>query len=510
MIMMKKLLLATISVFLALGAFAQGPNGSKTYYQGADGKKGSALKTAFAGIISKHTQLSYTPGVWDGIEKVDIRDDGFILDRYSNITNYTKVKDRAGNYSGEGDCYNREHSFPQDWFDRKSPMSTDLMHIIASDGKVNGNRSSLPFGETNGGKNNSANNYSKIGRSTTAGYTGSSDVFEPNDEWKGDFARIYFYMVTCYEENVSDWHCDMLIVPADKYQPFSIWAINMLLRWAKDDPVSDVEKKRNEGVYEVQNNRNPFVDYPGLEQYIWGSKKNDSFSYSNYVEPTEYVIEYGNSGSGSGDDQGGGTITPSEGSNTYQLVTSISDLEIGKGYLIVCPDKSMAMAEQGKDIRNYAAVTISGNTITTDVNETGKPYEITLGGNAGAYTLYDAKSEVYLSLTSNDNKLHSSASVSSDKEKWTISISGDAQITNKAYSERRICYNSGSPRFACYKASSSQMAVQLYKGVTATAIKHVDSKVSDNTVYDLSGRKLNNRKLNKGLYVKNGKKIIIH
>ena len=104
---MKKYLLIIILAVFALGVFAQGPNGSNTYFQGADGMKGSALKTALAGIISKHTQLSYTPGVWDGIEKVDIRDDGFILDRYSNITNYTKVKHRAGNYSGEGDCYNR-------------------------------------------------------------------------------------------------------------------------------------------------------------------------------------------------------------------------------------------------------------------------------------------------------------------------------------------------------------------------------------------------------------------
>ncbi|MBP5570935.1 MAG: endonuclease, partial [Prevotella sp.] len=187
--MKKTFLLIAISAVFALGVFAQGPNGSATYYAGADGKKGSALKTALSGIISKHTQLSYTPGVWDGIEKVDIRDDGYILDRYSNITNYTKVKDRAGNYSGEGDCYNREHSFPASWFNDDAPMYTDLMHLVASDGKVNGNRGNRPFGETNGGKNNSANNYSKIGKCTTEGYTGSEDVFEPNDEWKGDFAR---------------------------------------------------------------------------------------------------------------------------------------------------------------------------------------------------------------------------------------------------------------------------------------------------------------------------------
>ena len=510
---MKKYLLIIVSAFFALGVFAQGPNGSNTYYKNADGLSGEELKTALSKIICGSLDAVGYNSLDEKYKITDKRADGTLRDWYDNTTKY--------NWTSGG--WNKEHLVPQSWFKEASPMKSDIVHVVPTDSELNNTRGSDPLAEVGNKANDCPNgSYCLWGSCKTPGYSGK--VFEPNDEIKGDIARIYFYMTTCYEDVILNWKgkttastaYDVLdFTGGTKYQPFKRWYMNMLLRWAKEDPVDEIEIARNNGVKQVQNNRNPFVDYPGLEQYIWGSKKNDSFSYSNYVKPTEYVIEYGSSGSGTGGEQGGGeqgggTVSPSEGSNTYQLVTSISDLEIGKGYLIVCPDKSMAMAEQGKDIRNYAAVTISGNTITTDVNETGKPYEITLGGNAGAYTLYDAKSEVYLSLTSNDNKLHSSASVSSDKEKWTISISGDALITNNAYSDRSICYNSGSPRFACYKASSNQTAVQLYKSVTATAIKYVDGKITDNTVYDLSGRKLSNKKLNKGLYVKNRKKIIIN
>lgn len=502
---MKKHLFIIISAVFALGVFAQGPNGSNTYYRNADGLSGEELKTAISKIITKdHSVKSYS-SLDQYYQYTDKRSDGLLRDWYDNTTNY----------SLNGGGWNKEHLVPQSWFKEASPMRSDIVHVVPTNSSSNNDRGDKPLAEVGQKSSKCTTTYCIFGTCKTPGYTGA--VYEPNDEIKGDIARIYFYMATRYEDVILNWkgnkdNSETAAAVIDhnggsKYKPFKQWYMNMLLRWAQNDPVDEVEIARNKGVYEVQKNRNPFVDYPGLEQYIWGNNKDVAFSYDNYQQPEN---NGGEQGGGSGGEQGGGTVTPSEGSCTYQLVTSTSELEIGKGYLIVCTDKSVAMAEQGKDIRNYAGVTISGYTITTDVNEPGKPYEIILGGSAGAYTLFDAKSGVYLSLTGNDNKLHSSASVSSDKEKWTISISGDAQITNKAYSERSICFNSSSPRFACYKASSNQMAVQLYKSVTATAIKLVDSKASDNTVYDLSGRKLNNRKLNKGLYIKNGKKIIIN
>ncbi len=276
---------------LVLQAFAQGANNTGTYYQNADGKKGRELKTAMSGIIRPHTQLSYS-GLWEAFKSTDRRDDGKVWDMYSCVTDYVFVTS-GFNYKQEGDCYNREHSMPKSWFDDGYPMYTDLTHLVPTDGYVNGRRSNYPFGETDGEMYKSEQDFSKLGKSTISGYSGI--VFEPNDEYKGDFARIYFYMVTCYENNVSTWDSDMLA--HNKYPAFTDWALKMLLRWAEEDPVSKKEIDRNNAVYELQGNRNPFVDYPGLEQYIWGDKQDIAFSYDNgstgitVVVPTKEISD---------------------------------------------------------------------------------------------------------------------------------------------------------------------------------------------------------------------------
>jgi hypothetical protein len=108
-------------------------------------------------------------------------------------------------------------------------------------------------------------------------------VFEPADEYKGDFARTYFYMVTCYEDKLPTWYSNNSearpTLDGRKYPGLSQWQLQMLLEWAALDPVSDKELQRNEAVWGIQHNRNPFIDYPGLEQYIWGDKTSVPFSY---------------------------------------------------------------------------------------------------------------------------------------------------------------------------------------------------------------------------------------
>ncbi len=270
-------------LFFFTAIFAQGPNNSGTYYKDADGKKGKELKTALSGIIETHTELSYGD-LWNAFRTTDKREDGKVWDMYSNATNFTFGDDQdKGSHKYEGAAYNREHSFPQSWFGEKNPpMYTDLMHIVPTDGYVNGMRGNNPFGETNGESYKSKNGFSKLGKSTVSGYSGT--VFEPNDEYKGDFARIYFYMVTCYEDKVSSWKCAML--SGDTYPALNDWALNMLLKWAAEDPVSQKEIDRNNAVYSLQHNRNPYVDYPGLEQYVWGNKTEEAFDYDNYQSST--------------------------------------------------------------------------------------------------------------------------------------------------------------------------------------------------------------------------------
>lgn len=268
--------------FLTLSLFAQGPNNSGTYYQAADGRKGQALKTAMFNIIKSHKVLSYDD-LWPAFKTTDKRSDGKVWDMYSNATNFTFGTDKAGNYKKEGDVYNREHSFPKSWFNDQKPMYTDLVHLVPTDGYVNGRRGNNPFGETKGERYKSKNDFSKLGYCTYPGYTGI--VFEPNDEYKGDFARIYFYMATAYEDKITGWS-QSAILQSDAYQPYKDWQQKMLMEWSKKDPVSQKEIDRNAGVWSWQKNRNPFVDYPGLEEYIWGSKKDVTFSYDHYQEPT--------------------------------------------------------------------------------------------------------------------------------------------------------------------------------------------------------------------------------
>lgn len=261
---------------VSLSVLAQGPNNTGTYYSNADGKKGAALKTALYNIIKSPNVVSYD-GLISAYEQTDTRPDGYVRDWYSNITNYRHGKDTGG-YKKEGDSYNREHSVPQSWFSKASPMKSDIVHVVPTDGYVNNRRSSYPLAEVGSVTWQSANGYCKLGSCKTPGYTGT--VFEPNDEIKGDMARIYFYMVTCYEDRATGWGH---VFSNNKAKGFDDWYVAMLLRWSNEDPIDEVELARNEAVYRVQGNRNPYVDYPHLEDYIFGSKKEEVFSYDNYV-----------------------------------------------------------------------------------------------------------------------------------------------------------------------------------------------------------------------------------
>ena len=243
----KSFTLSLLAIAFSALTFAQAPTG---YYTSAKGQKGANLKTSLCKIIAGHTTLSYS-SIWEHVRKTDVRPDGKVWDMYSAITNYTFGTDQAGNYKTEGDVYNREHSFPKSWFDEASPMNTDLMHLVPTDGYVNGRRSNYPFGETDNPTWTSAQDWSKLGPCSTSGYSGT--VFEPNDEYKGDFARIYFYMATAYEEQFPNFSSPMLA--GNKYPAYKEWALNMLLRWAQEDPVSQKEIDRNNAVYEIQKNR---------------------------------------------------------------------------------------------------------------------------------------------------------------------------------------------------------------------------------------------------------------
>jgi len=269
---MKKTLLSFLLITILVITKAQAP---ATYYDAAAGKTGAELKTALYNIIKGHTVKSYDY-VWTAFQTTDKKSNGKVWDMYSDIPGgappyeYTMSSGQCGNYSGEGSCYNREHSFPKSWFGDVAPMNCDIFHIYATDGYVNGKRSNYPYGTVSSPSWTSLNG-SKLGPCSAPGYSGT--VFEPIDEYKGDLARTYFYMVTRYENVVVSWNSFADAQPTlngTTFPCFDQWILNVLLAWNAADPVSAKEIARNNAVYTIQNNRNPYIDHPEYVNTVWG------------------------------------------------------------------------------------------------------------------------------------------------------------------------------------------------------------------------------------------------
>ena len=269
-------LLMLVAFFTAFQVLASEP---RNYYNNALGKNDEALMNALRSIIRSHTQLSYN-ALWDAFKITDTDSQGYIIDMYSNCR--YRPDQHGGSSSTVGGGFNREHSFPKSWFDDDYPMYTDLFHLYPTDIKVNNQRSNYPFGVCADGTrlvNGQYHGKGKLGKSTYPGYSGT--VFEPDDEYKGDFARTYFYMVTCYKNELPSWPGSPQLNYSDnRYKAFSTWSINMLMEWTRLDPVSEKEIKRNDAVYGIQGNRNPFIDHPELAEHIWGSLQGQQWNGS--------------------------------------------------------------------------------------------------------------------------------------------------------------------------------------------------------------------------------------
>ncbi len=278
--------ITTFFVFIITVSATAQPAGG--YYDNANGVQGgAALKTAFFNIIKNPNVVSYD-GLKDAYRTTDKRPDGKVWDMYSDVPGgtppylFTFGTDECGNYNSEADCYNREHSMPASWFNDGRPMYSDLFHVYPTDGYVNNRRGNYPFGEV-GISSWTSMNGSKVGQNTFGSYTAT--VFEPIDEYKGDFARSYFYMVTAYEDKVSGWNSPQLA--GNSYPAFSTWSKDMLLEWHRMDPVSQKEIDRNNAVETFQDNRNPYIDFPNLPEYVWGDKMSETFYLSGDHQPEE-------------------------------------------------------------------------------------------------------------------------------------------------------------------------------------------------------------------------------
>jgi len=256
----------TLLALIPLAAGAQ-PTG---YYNSALGSNGSSLRNALHNIITNHTSVGYS-ALWTYYAQTDAKPNGKVWDIYSDKPGqtppyqYTFGTNQCGNYNSEGDCYNREHTYPQSYFNSVEPMKSDMFQVYPTDGYVNGKRSDFMYGVVTNATYTSQNG-SKLGANTYPGCPAGT-AFEPIDSFKGDLARTYFYIATRYKGEDNGWSTWEMANGAE----LKPWAINMLLQWHHDDPVSQKEINRNNAIYGIQNNRNPFIDYPIFADCIWGT-----------------------------------------------------------------------------------------------------------------------------------------------------------------------------------------------------------------------------------------------
>lgn len=249
------------------------------YYAQALGKKKAELKTAMHEIIEQADVLYYGSGngkTWYGFYYTDRMADNEVRDRYSNEHHYFS----DNNYSAV-DGMNIEHSFPKSWWGGDNNQAyKDIHHLMPCEKKINSSKSNFGMGKVT--VVNTNNGCTKVGRGP--GATGSLiQLWEPADRWKGDFARAIFYIVTCYQNLTWQGEQALASLENNDWPTLQPWAYELYLQWAKADPVDDIERARNEAVYTIQHNRNPFIDLPDLPDYIWGDKTDEAFTIDGTV-----------------------------------------------------------------------------------------------------------------------------------------------------------------------------------------------------------------------------------
>ncbi|MBQ8939283.1 MAG: endonuclease [Paludibacteraceae bacterium] len=289
---------------MVLAAAVTTPANIPSYYSAVDGKSGSNLWSAVSSVTNKgYSSIGYS-GLYSAYLKTDVYPAdsvgkaGKIWDMYGECG--FSSGDKCGSYSGVCDCYNREHSIPQSWWGGGTGgIGNDIFHVLPTDGKINGVRSNYEYGEVNGGTNWNGNKYGSAGSWATDKKTiataanesvnGSGNVFEPKNQYKGDWARgILGVLVKWQQSNLTTSNNFFSgTYTASGYYGLTKKAVVLLMKWHREDPVSQKEIDRNNGIQQTQGNRNPFIDYPYLAEYIWGEHAGETVDMAKLMPSTD-------------------------------------------------------------------------------------------------------------------------------------------------------------------------------------------------------------------------------
>lgn len=469
---------------LAAGIMAQAEV-KEGYYDSLSGLNGVALRKAAKNVVRNHTRISYGTSTWDAFKTTDTHFVNGKLcwwDMYSD--NDVLVTDGHSSL-------NIEHSVAKSWWGGSTNDAyCDLFNLNPSNANANSAKSNYPMAEVS--NSTWSNGITTVGYAVSGQGGGASRVYEPADEYKGDFARGFMYMFSVYDDlpwlTSTGWMYD-----ASSSDIFKPWALQLLLKWHREDPVSEKEVKRNEAVYKVQGNRNPFIDSPELAEYIWGTHKSLPYEYGGEFIPVDPVDP----------DDPDNPDTPEDNGDYWQLVEAVSEITQDDSYILVSADELIGMSytvtannsvTYFKPTGGMTSTTVSGKKC---IKNADIPYEIAVLNFSPSGTNYKAHvasmegyDKGWLSCEAT-KKLRLVESANDNGTDFTLTFN-DKTANFSFGTLGNVYYNASSPRFTTY-TSTGQKATALYRLVkVATSVDNLTiapAKVSPR-IFNLQGMEI--------------------
>lgn len=501
------LLSTLIVLFLGIGinASAIDRQALAKYAASLKGKKGAELKTAIFQISQPTKVLTYggksSNSTWSGFVKTDrIGNTLECRNRYSTDRFYFTSTTQTSAISG----MNIEHSFPKSWWGGdENKAYKDLYNLYPSESSANNKKSNYVMGKVT--NPSILDDYEKVGNGTY----GNFYVVEPHDNWKGDFCRSYFYMVTTYQ-NLSWTSQGVNCLDDNTWPTLKKWAYTLYLDWTRTDKVDDIEVDRNNAVYAIQGNRNLFIDYPYLAEYVWGDSVDVAFDPTTSISTASDDDRYLQGGTPDTPDT---PDTPEPGDMYYFSATN--NVTPGKKYLIVADNsgtlKAMKIWSGNKAYGYFPVDDVTELDDTIKLSSLDNAYTITADGSK--YKIADSQNR-YI-WHDGSYKTISVSTDGSSKGSWTITPNGDGTFKIAFTDNYYVQYSTKYTSYGCYPDAQGIMPklyMQVEKNATAIVNVNADTRRAYNgNIYTIQGRLVGKDAsvLAPGLYIKDGKKFVV-
>lgn len=503
---MKKKTVILLSVMLlltgSLNVLAIKHQDLASYASALKGLKKGDLKTAVYNLVNSHTVISYgsgTSNTWYYFWYTDRNTTtNECLNRYSPAKYYFSSHDGSA-ISG----MNIEHSFPKSWWGGTTNAAyQDLYNLYPSSSTDNSAKSNYPMGKVTNITSNSGDGYDKVGTGYCDGI-GTISLWEPGDQYKGDFARGYMYMVTTYQNLTWQGTQGLQILQNDTWPTLRQWAYTLFLQWCKQDSISNLECDRNNTVAKYQGNRNLFVDYPHLADYIWGDSIDVAFDPSTSISTAEDDTRYLKT-----------STTPSGGGDetTYQF-TKVSNITAGKSYLIVANNNgTLEAATPLSSTKSHGYLSVSNVTDNNGIiSLTSKDNAFTFENADGGFLLKDSQGRYYYQTGTYTS--YNVSTNASDASVWAATAQDDGTFKLMTPAGYYVQYSTKYNSYGCYTTASGLMPLlyELTGETTGIQRPHISNTDTKPAIYNLQGKKVAEKAtaLPSGVYIKNGKKFVV-